>query len=68
MKKEAPITHKVFLIYGFVVSGYLFFVPIDKKADINKVKSLWGGFKIPQDELENVYTRLILPTDEKPKG
>ncbi len=65
MSKSVPITHKVFLIAGFIVSGYLYFFPVD---DIPDGVKCFGGVQIPDDQLIDVYQRLELPTDVEPRG
>lgn len=54
MRRKIPITHRVYSITGFVVSGYLFFIPgIIKLPDENIKK--WEMVKIPCRILKPVY-------------
>lgn len=64
MGESVPITHKVFPVAGFIISGHLYFVPVDY---LPEGVSWWGGVEIPDDQLIDVYQRLELPQDAKPK-
>lgn len=52
--EEIPVSHRVYLITGFVVSGYLFYVPGSVKLPNENIKK-WEVVKLPTKSLKPLY-------------